>query len=212
MFGHLFKKNAAPHAEPDLAPASSYLIAQLNARLQPMHRGELFEDPLDDALQQLGVGSVTGGGTQMSDSGEVAHCDIEIKVAALDEHTVHTVISCLERLGAPIGSQLRLEVGAEAEGEEKERKLPFGVTEGMAIYLNGTDLPDEVYARERSDAVYSELERLIDGGGEIYSHWQGPTETALYLYGNSFKDMHERVAGFLASHPLCQKCRIEQIA
>ena len=144
MFGQLFKKNAAQHAEPDVAPASSYLIAQLNARLQPMHRGELFEDPLDDALQQLGVGSVTGGGTQMSDSGEVAHCDIEIKVAALDEHTVHAVISCLERLGAPIGSQLRLGAETETEG----RRLPFGVTEGMAVYLNGTDLPDEVYARE----------------------------------------------------------------
>jgi hypothetical protein len=210
MFGHLFKKNAAHHDAPEVETEPRYLVAQLNARLQPMHRGELFEDPLDDALQQLGVGSVTGGGTEMSESGEVAHCDIEIKVAALDEDAVRAVISCLERLGAPLGSQLRL--AAEAGAEAEERKLSFGVTEGMAVYLNGTDLPDEVYARESSDAVYSELERLLDGIGEIYSHWQAPTETALYLYGNSFKDMHESVASFLATHPLCQKCRIVQIA
>ena len=206
MFANPFKKNTPPAAAPGDAGAgatSGYLVAQLNARLQPMHRGELFEDPLDDALQELGLGSVTGGGTQLSESGEVAYCDIEIDVTAFDERSVQAIINLLEGLGAPRGSQLRA----------GEQELPFGNTEGMAIYLNGTDLPDEVYKECDSNVVYSELERLIaDCGGEIYSYWQGPAETALYLYGDSFKAMHDSVADFLATYPLCQKCRVEQIA
>ena len=206
MFANPFKKNTPPAAAPGDAGAgatSGYLVAQLNARLQPMHRGELFEDPLDDALQELGLGSVTGGGTQLSESGEVAHCDIEIDVTAFDERSIQAIINLLEGLGAPRGSKLRA----------GEQELPFGNTEGMAIYLNGTDLPDEVYKECDSNVVYSELERLVaDCGGEIYSYWQGPAETALYLYGDSFKAMHDSVADFLATYPLCQKCRVEQIA
>lgn len=204
MFANPFKKNTPPAAASDDAGASSgFLVAQLNARLQPVHRGELFEDPLDDALQELGLGSVTGGGTQLGESGEVAHCDIEIEVTAFDERSVQAIINLLEGLGAPRGSKLRA----------GEQELPFGNTEGMAIYLNGTDLPDEVYKECDSNVVYSELERLVAGcGGEIYSYWQGPAETALYLYGDSFKAMHDSVADFLATYPLCQKCRVEQIA
>ena len=200
MFGKLSKKNAPLDAEPE----SIFIVAQLNARLQPKHRAELFEDPLDDALQKLGIGTITGGGTSQNEDGEVAYCDIDIQITSANEHAVQSVIGLLEGLGAPRGSTLRMREG--------ERALPFGTTEGMAIYLNGTDLPDEVYQQYDSGVVYSEIERLLDECGEIYSYWQGPTETALYLYGNSFKEMHEKVSGFLATYPLCQKSRIAQIA
>jgi hypothetical protein len=203
MFGKIFKKNTPPDAEANaVESASTYLTARLNARVQPMHRGELFEDPLDEALQELGIGSVTGGGTQLSESGEVDYCDIEIDVAALDERSVQAIINLLEGLGAPHGSKLKA----------GEQELPFGNTEGLALYLNGTDLPDEVYKACDSNVVYTEVQRLIGDRGEIYSHWQGPKETALYLYGNSFQEMRDSIAEFLATYPLCQKCRVEQIA
>jgi hypothetical protein len=47
------------------------------------------------------------------------------------------VRALLERLGAPKGSQLVVDGGG--------REIPFGATEGLAAYLNGTDLPDTVY-------------------------------------------------------------------
>jgi hypothetical protein len=202
MFGNLFKKNAPLDVPNEGGPAPTYLVAHLNARLQPADRAELFEDPLDAALQALGIGSVGGVGSWLSDSGEVGHCDIEIDVAACDGPTLQTIIGLLDQLGAPRGSTL------EAGGN----KLPFGVTEGMAIYLNGTDLPDEVYKACDANVVYSELERLAADYGEIYSYWQTPAETAFYLYGNAFEAMHDSVAEFLATYPLCQKCRVEQIA
>jgi hypothetical protein len=50
------------------------------------------------------------------------------------------------------------------------------------------------------------------GGSCSRSVWDGPTETALYAYGASFKEMSERLAGFAATYPLCERCRIVQIA
>jgi hypothetical protein len=37
-------------------PRTSILVAQLNARLQPVHRGEPFEDPLNEALDRAALG------------------------------------------------------------------------------------------------------------------------------------------------------------
>lgn len=169
-----------------------------------MHRGEFFEDPLDEVLKTHAVGEITGGGTLQSQSGEIEYCDIEIEVKNSSEAAVQTIIHRLEELGAPKGSKLKIEA--------TDSDLPFGVSEGMAVYLNGTSLPDTVYRECDSNFVYSELDRLLNGSGRVLSYWQGPTETAFYLYGSSFKEMREKISEFLASYPLCQQCRVEQIA
>ena len=39
------------------------LTVELNAKLQPIHRGEMFEEPLENVLIQANVGEVLGGGT-----------------------------------------------------------------------------------------------------------------------------------------------------
>lgn len=80
------------------------------------------------------------------------------------------------------------------------------------MYLNGTDLPNEVYETCDSNHVLSECERLLQTGGRVLSWWQGPTETAIYMYGASFDDMRARIESLLAVYPLCQKCRVERIA
>jgi hypothetical protein len=53
---------------------------------------------------------------------------------------------------------------------------------------------------------------LLDGGGTIHSYWEGLTETALYLYGDSFESMSAAIAGFVSSYPLSEKARVVQIA
>jgi hypothetical protein len=181
-----------------------YIVAQLNARLQPMHRGEYFEDPLDIELKNAAIGEVSGGGTLQSKTGEVEHCDIEIEVSGPLIAAERIVIDALERLGAPKGSKLHI----EAEG----RQVEFGRSEGLAVYLNGTDLPEHVYKECDSNFVYSELDRLLDGEGRVLSYWQGPSETAFYVYGHDFLEMKERIREFLGSYPLCSRCRVEQIA
>jgi hypothetical protein len=80
------------------------------------------------------------------------------------------------------------------------------------VYLNGTDLPHEVYAECDANFVLSEFTRLRGSDGKVHSHWQGPAETALYMYGPSFESMKHRLTGFLTSYPLCQRARVVQIA
>jgi hypothetical protein len=196
MFGFFKKKKV------EVAP--QFIVVNLNARIQPMHRGEIYEDPLDEILSKNSVGEIAGGGTLQAQSGEIESCDVEIQVNSSSEDTIALIKHSLETIGVPKGSKLKI----EATGSEIE----FGTLEGLAIYLNGSDLDAEVYANSDSNHVYSELDRLTQGVGKVYSYWQGPTETAFYLYGTSFTQMKAQIAELVSSYPLCQKCRIEQIA
>ncbi len=198
MFGIFKKKEKTQEIEPQ------YVVVTLNARIQPLDRGEIFEDPLDEMLSKASKGEVTGGGTMQSQSGEIEYCDIEIEVLNSDEPTIDFIKSSLEQIGVPKGSKITVEA--------TESEIEFGTLEGLAIYLNGTDLDDEVYANSDSNFVYSELDRLTEGTGRVYSYWQGSTETALYLYGTSFSKMKSMISELVENYPLCQKCRIEQIA
>lgn len=182
----------------------TFVVASLNARIQPIERGEIFEDPLDEALSEGNLGHVIGGGTMQLKSGEIEYCDIEIEVEGPTQRVESLVIQTLESLGAPKGSKLIV----VAEG----REVAFGQNEGMAIYLNGTDLPEATYRECDSNFVYSELDRLLGDEGRVFSYWEGPTETAFYLYGRSFSTMLERVSELLRTYPLCSKCRVVQIA
>jgi hypothetical protein len=196
MLSRLFGKKRS--AEPEM------VIIQLNARLQPMHRGEFFEDPLDAKLKAVGLGEVSGGGTMQAESGEIDYCDIELQMTDTGDEAIGKLVALLEQLGAPKGSKVRI--------SSSQAEHAVGRAEGMAVYLNGTDLPDETYQSCDSNVVYSELDRLVEGKGRVLSYWQGPRETAFYLYGDSFADMKQRTAEFLATYPLCAKCRVTQVA
>lgn len=183
-----------------------YITLNLNARLQPVDRAPL-EDALDSILKKLNLGEVSGGGTMMQKSGEIEFCDIELCLQekpfkgdlnkALDK-----VSDITEKLGVPKGSRL---LSSEAE-------RPVGTLEGLAYYGNGTDLPDEVYRSYDINYVADKLEECMKGIGSLYSYWEGPTETAFYFYGSSFEEMKRSISDFVNEYPLCQKCRIVQIA
>jgi hypothetical protein len=189
--------------EPEMK-SSQLLIARLNERTQPLDRGARYEDALDAFLKERGLGEVVGGGSQLASSGEIEYCEIEIGLSDYGEDALSIIGHALEALGAPKGSTLIVEPGV------KERA--FGRNEGLAIYLNGTDLPDQVYSECDSNFVYSEFNRLLDSIGSVHSHWQGPRETALYLYGPSASSMKAALEPFLATYPLCQSARVVQIA
>lgn len=180
------------------------VVAQLNARLQPLDRGDIFEDPLDDTLQDMGLGEVTGGGTLQSNEGWVQQCDIEMDLPEADPETLRKIADRLEALGAPKGSKLLV--------EETGTEMPFGKSEGLAIYLNGTDLDDWVYQNSDVNHVIAELDRLLGTAGRYCSYWDGPTETALYIYGPSAEAMRELILPLIETYPLCEGARVEQIA
>jgi hypothetical protein len=45
----------------------------------------------------------------------------------------------------------------------------------------------------------------------MYSYWEGPTETALYLYGPSADAIEEKVAPVLASEPSAALTRVVRL-
>ena len=190
----------------DSDESSFYITLNLNARLQPMHRGDL-EDALDEVLEKLDIGFVDGGGTLMSPSGEVKSCDIELDLNDGSEETIAKLEEIIEDIGVPKGSKL-LWIGADDETIER----PVGCLEGMALYLNGIDLPDEVYESSDINYVIEQLESRMDGIGRLYSWWEGPQNTALYFYGQSYEKMSAAIQDFIAEYPLCQKCVVERIA
>jgi hypothetical protein len=173
------------------------VIVRYNAPLQPIDRGH-FEDPLIDYLQTIG-GEVTGGGTQMKEDG-IEYAETEVALRSRDD--IPGVIAQLEQAGAPKGSLLL----------DGDKQIPFGRAEGLALHLNGVDLPDEVYQQCDFDTVVQEMEKAIAPDGRFLTYWQGGRETSLFFYGSSFESMRAATAAFVASYPLCQRSRVEQVA
>ncbi len=198
MLGKLFK------AKPTTPAPTVAATASINDRVQPMHRHERYEDPLQAFLQKHALGNVVGGGTLLGELKEVSQSDVELALTSADEASCAAIIAELERLGAPRGS--RLIVHGQADG------MPFGRNEGLAVYLNGTELSDEVYAECDANEVYAAFSRLLGDEGSVHSWWQGPSDTALYMYGPSFARMQALLQDFIASYPLCQQARLVQIA
>jgi len=132
-------RNAAGHQPRPV----SYTLA-LNARLQPVHRGELYEDPIDGKLRRLGIGSVSGGAAAMSAQGEIQRCDIEVNVREGGEAALNALLSALGEMDMPKGSAL-------FRGSDLVRRL--GRLEGLALYLDGTGLPDAVFSMPRRGAA-----------------------------------------------------------
>lgn len=185
-----------------------HVTLNLNARFQPMHRYEL-EDALEELLAKSELGYVDGGGTMQFPSGEIKSCDIELMLRDDTEESIKTLESFIEMLGVAKGSKLLL-WNQEDDAVQEERLI--GNLEGMALYVNGSELPKEVYKNCNISHVIEQTELQMEGIGRLYSWWQGPQKTALYFYGRSYEAMLAAVSDFVKTYPLCQKCVIKKIA
>ena len=179
------------------------VVARIWEPIQPIDRGEIYEDNLAEVLDELEAGEVIGGGTQLSKDGEIEFADIELRLADLADALGH-VKGFLESVGAPVGSELLVERGGKSE------RVPFGSKEGIAIYLDGVGLPKHVYRdcdiNELADQITAAL--TAEEAGEIRGSWVGPTETAIYLYGPDAEAAFARIEPVLRAYPLCQNARV----
>jgi hypothetical protein len=181
------------------------ITAQLNHKLMPIDRGDRYEDPLNVALAKQGFGEAGGGGTMQLKSGEIEFIDVEMYLNKTDK-SIPFVIERLESFGAPKGSKLIIREG------EKKTEISFGKAEGFGVYLDGVNLPGEVYKTCDVNLVIDEFNRLVKGHGSVQSHWQGQTETALYIYGDDAELMKKLIEPYMASYPLCKGARVVTIA
>ena len=200
--------------ETDFTP-KGYAVLSLNMRLQPKHRAKHFEDGLDFMLRSRGLGCVSGGGTMVSPEGEILSCDIEMDLTDDSEAMQQSLLSIAEKLEVAEGSKLKYRSAQKDPGNlEYDAEYPTGRLNGLAVYLNEIDLPDEVYDENNTSEVFENLLNLLNKNGAlVYSYWEGDTETALYFYGEGGYDMMlAKISSYLKEHPLCQKCRVVQIA
>lgn len=177
----------------------AFVVLHINAPLQPRDRGALFEDGIDEVLKNHKIGSVCGGGTLMKKTGGILSCDIEFEI---DNDRLEDFTSFLKKIDLiPKGSVL--EIGAE--------NIALGTAEGLALYLNGTELSDDVYKNNDINELIALLGKALGRSGEMYSYWGYPSETALYFYGSDYGEMNTKIADIVRTHPLCEKCRIEKM-
>lgn len=184
-----------------------FLIIQLNDRIQPLDRWVKYEDPIDKFLNDHNYGEVAGWGTLVHENSEIMYCNVELKIKAQylrDWVFITHLLKILQNISTPKGSKVII--------ESTEEVIEFGTKEGIAIYLDGINLSSEVYRNCDSNFVMKELERLIHQEGDIHRYWQGPKETAFYLYGESYESMKNSLMEFINSYPLCKWARFERIA
>ena len=81
------------------------VIAHIPEHIEPIERAERYEDPLQDALAISGLGVITGGGSQLTPTGDIAFVEVELALANLDG-ALELVKRILEEAEAPAGSQL----------------------------------------------------------------------------------------------------------
>jgi len=177
--------------------APTTLIARLYEHIEPLDRGARYEDPLDAALRERGLGEVTGGGSQLTDTGEIEFADVEISVTNLDD-ALPVIVSTLEASGAPTGAELIGNTGVL-------RRL--GRHQSVAVYLDGATLPDEVYADLNFDQLVDDLTTAA-GEGSYHGYWQGPTETGLFFFGLDAEAMFTRIESLLRAMPIGQNARV----
>jgi hypothetical protein len=173
------------------------VVARLYEHVEPIDRGERYEDPLDDALKGAGLGTVTGGGSQLGELGEIEFADVEIEVANVDA-ALPVIIEHLERAGAPVGSELLTEGGAVKV---------FGAQQSVAVYLDGVSLPDDVYANLDFGVTVDQLTSAA-GEGSFHGFWQGAEETGLFFFGPDAEAVWSRLEPVLSAMPIGQNARV----
>lgn len=173
------------------------VIARLYENIEPLDRGVRYEDPLQAVLDQSQAGRVTGGGSQLNELGGIEYAEIEIELANLDA-ALGIVTAALEQAGAPQGSEVI---------HDGKILREFGKQQCLAIYLDGTSLPAEVYANLDFESVVNEIGAAA-GPDSYRGFWQGPEETAIYFFGSSAEDMFKGVEPVLRKLPIGQNARV----
>ncbi len=196
---HHYLKETASTDAPKRFPL--LVTARMWEYIEPIARGDRYEDPLDAFLIRGRLGELDGGGTQMAERPIIKFVDVTFWLEDSDS-ALGRVAEQLSKLGAPVGSEMQYSRGGTPH------VTPFGSTECVAIFLDGVSLPAEVYRNEDVNAVNAHVNDALGPLGSFRSHWRGPRETALFYYGTNAEDMKDAMMPVLAAEPLCQNAEV----
>ena len=80
-----------------------FFYVRIPGNIQPIERGERFEDPLQAALDKEKLGEVTGGGSQMGEGKTVEFSGLDVEVTDHDKG-LQIIREVMRRLNAPSGT------------------------------------------------------------------------------------------------------------
>src|SRR5436853_7197964 len=80
-----------------------FFYVRIPGNIQPIERGERYEDPLQAALAAEDFGEVTGGGSQMGEGKTVEFCGLDVEVTDR-ERGLCVIRQVMRRLNAPPGT------------------------------------------------------------------------------------------------------------
>ncbi len=88
-----------------------FVYIKIPEDIQPLARGDKYEDPLQERLSAQELGEVTGGGSQLGDntpegSPTIEYCGIDVDVRDLSAG-LELLRSALRELNAPVGTELQ---------------------------------------------------------------------------------------------------------
>ena len=179
-----------------------FVTVRINDKCGPLDRGEFYEDPLQEALDEKKLGEIVGGGSQLNKQNLIEYCEIEILVTGDLEETTKVITETLEDQGLPKGSKIILD----------DREILFGNSDLLALHFNNRDLANSVYEENDINEVLAKVEELLGESGKRYSYTNSREESILYYGGASFEVMKQKISEYVASHPLCEKGKITQAA
>jgi hypothetical protein len=140
------------------------VTVRIQARLQDDQRAEVIDALFEALLARVSPPSrVTGSELVVGVHGEPRAVLAHLEVAPVDAERVVAAILDLED-GLPQGSRVEIN-GASA---------PFGRLQGLAVYLNGTQLDADAYAQGDLQATVDALTLAAGDAGTLWSHWMGP--------------------------------------
>lgn len=177
------------------------VTVRIPARLQPAHRDDLIVKPISELMRHVSPRTrLAAKETVVTQHGEPVEAVLDWEVELSDAEHVVTRLLDLEA-GLPRGSTV--EINGKA--------ATFGELDGLAVYLNGTELADDVYAQADLQAIVEDLQQHLGRTGQLWSWWQGEAETALYFYGPDAAAIRSALEERSQQHPLMERCRMERL-
>lgn len=175
-----------------LRPVDGYFAqATLPLRIGPELAQAAFADPLDAALDRMGLGRVASHEIATDDDGEPERLVLTLSLATDAPRALDEVAHTLDDLGAPTGSQL-----GNAECADL---ITFGSSEGLGLYLPRHDTGDAAHR-----ALVRACKAAMAGAGLYKGSVSVGDRTALYFYGTSFNRMRSAITYVMTTDPSCR--------
>ncbi|MGY3127201.1 hypothetical protein ACVWW9_000700 [Agrococcus sp. UYP33] len=171
---------------------------RLNLPLEPMHRGDWYEDALIRRFKEQRRGNrMTGGGTELDADRRIVAAVVDVALVDPVDDELDDLIDLLVEQCAPRGSSLSMLGRAKVE---------FGECGVLALHLPAAAPPDVRY--EHVPCTYAAMDFMeqlpdaADGVFVVQTWWSDADGTTVYISAPDLERARAIVEPMIAAHPV----------